>query len=280
MQLQFTAVHQIPMVGSDVCGFNNNTWVTLCTRWAALGAFQPFYRNHAAKPAKQQEFYLWPRVAASARKNIAIRYKLLDYIYTAFHDQTLTGLPHLSPLFYRWPKDTNTYGIELQYLLGDGLLISPVTDDESTSVTLYLPKEVFYDFYTGDKVQGTGSSITLDDVPYNHVPVHFIGGSIVPMRASSASTTTALRKKNFQITIAPDADGTASGKLYLDDGDSITQPSTSNIKFSYADGTFKMTGTYGYDAGVSIKSIILLGDSSQTFTVNIPLTQDFTKDLS
>ena len=55
--IEFATFFQLPTVGADVCGFNLNTTETLCARWAVLGAWYPFYRNHADITALQQEFY-------------------------------------------------------------------------------------------------------------------------------------------------------------------------------------------------------------------------------
>lgn len=80
------------------------------------------------------------------------------------------------------------------------------------------------------------------------------------MRVRSANTTTEVRKENFEVIIAPTANGTASGSLYLDDGDSLVQAMTSDIHFTYsANGVFSMTGSFNYDPGVVIESITVLG---------------------
>ncbi|KAL9118812.1 MAG: hypothetical protein Q9187_004633 [Circinaria calcarea] len=258
--ISFAALYQVPMVGADACGFAGNTTETLCARWATLGAFMPFYRNHASIDVIPHEFYRWPVVAAAARNAIKARYQLLDYIYTAFHQQSVDGTPLLNPMFFLYPQDVNTFGISLQYFYGSSLLISPVTNENVTDVTIYLPNDQFYDFFTYTPVRGKGTTVTLTGIDYTQIPVHIKGGSILPIRVSGANTTTALRMLDFNLIVAPGLDGKASGSLYLDDGISIIQPATSEIQFAYDGSTLSMTGTFDFNAGsVRITNAILLG---------------------
>jgi alpha-glucosidase len=228
-----------------------------------LGAFQPFYRNHAEISTIHQEFYIWPTVAAAAKKAIDTRYKLLDYIYTALHYQTTTGTPMINPLFFLYPTDANTFGIQEQWFYGDALLISPVTADYSDTVTYYLPKDTFYNYWTHALVQGEGRNVTQSNLTYTDIPVHIRGGSIIPERANSANTTKALRQQDFAILVAPGANGEATGRLYLDEGERVEQPDASEIAFSFKDGKFSATGQFKYRGAsgesVTVARVTVLG---------------------
>jgi alpha-glucosidase len=93
--------------------------------------------------------------------------------------------------------------------------------------------------------------------------VHIRGGSIIPLRTKSANTTTALRKLDFELLVAPDKEGRANGELYLDDGDSLVQQATSEIEFWFDGATniLENNGTFGYNAGVRIGNLTVLGES-------------------
>ena len=279
--IAFAGIYQVPMVGSDVCGYAGNTTEELCARWAMLGAFYPFYRNHDANGVIDQEFYLWPTVTQAAQVAIKARYQLLDYIYTALYQQSVDGTPLLNPMFFLYPKDSNTFALDLQYFYGSSILVAPVVDEGSTSVSIYFPDDQFYDFFTYEPLRGTGSYQTISDVSLIQIPVYIKGGSILPLRSDVANTTTALRELNFNLIVAPGVDGKASGSLYLDDGVSIDQPATSMIQFAYDGSTLSMSGTFGYDAGnVSIAEVVLLGGPTPTnTTANKPLTGPFSLTL-
>ncbi|KAK0210069.1 alpha-glucosidase [Desarmillaria ectypa] len=257
--LGMASVYQIPMVGSDICGFGGNTTEKLCARWAMLGGFYPFMRNHNSDTSISQEFYVWPTVAEAAKNVLDMRYRLMDYIYTAFHTASLDGTPVLQPLWFQYPADKATYPIDLQFFYGDSILVSPVTDEDSMSVNVYLPDDTFYNFTSLAPIKGTGQQVTLTDVGFTDIPVFIKGGSILPLRVQSTMTTTELREKDFEFVVAPHADGTAAGKLYLDDGKSIEQAATTEVTMSFANSKLNISGKYGYDTNAKVARVRVLG---------------------
>ncbi|OLY80206.1 Alpha-glucosidase [Smittium mucronatum] len=246
----------IPFVGSDICGFFSNTTEQLCNRWVELGAFYPFSRVHNAKGNIPQELYRWDSVAESARIAYNIRYQLLPYYYTNFYTASTIGSPVARPLTFEFPADTNLFNNDLQFMVGESILISPVLFENATSVDAYFPgSTIWYDWYTHSGFYGQSKNVTLD-APLNHINVHIRGGSIIPTQ-DPAMTVEATIASNFTLIIALDDDSTASGSLYLDDGISVVG-SSSLINFSTDGESLVLDGSFGYHVDNYITKVIMM----------------------
>ncbi|XP_048758029.2 lysosomal alpha-glucosidase-like isoform X2 [Ostrea edulis] len=210
----------ISMIGADICGFHDDTTEQLCQRWQQLGAFYPFSRNHNDLGKKDQD----PAVFSETMKNssrtaLTIRYALLPYLYTLFHKSNAMGNTVVRPLFFEFPQDTNTYSIEDQFLWGSDLMITPVLTQDTTKLETYFPACTWYDYYTGQRILGKGTKISMD-APMDRINLFVRGGSILPMKAA-AMTTTESRKNNFRLLVALNETGYANGGLFWDDGETI-----------------------------------------------------------
>jgi alpha-glucosidase len=71
---------------------------------------------------------------------------------------------------------------------------------------------------------------TTIPAPLGHIPVYVRGGSILPLQ-QAALTTRDARNSPWDILVALAKDGSATGKLYLDDGISVTPDATLHAEF-------------------------------------------------
>lgn len=193
----------------------------------------------------------------------------MDYLYTAIHQASVDGTPVLNPLFYKYPKDANTYPIDLQFFFGPSVLVSPVTQENATSVDIYLPKDTFYDFETLAPIQGTGGNITLSNVSFTEIPVYIRSGAVLPLRLNGTMTTTELRKTDFEFVVAPTSSGQASGSLYMDDGVSISQKATTEVSMTFSHKKLAVQGSFRYHTGVNVARVRFAGVTSAPKGVTI-----------
>ncbi|XP_077518779.1 lysosomal alpha-glucosidase-like [Amblyomma americanum] len=212
----------IPLTGTDVCGFFQNTTEELCARWFELGAFYPFSRSHNMMGSVDQDPYsMGPAVVAVAKNALEARYTLLPYLYTLFYRSHVYGDTVARPLFMEFPDDPNTYDIDQQFLWGSSLLFNPVLYENETSVRAYIPRGVWYDMNAdGSVYREPKGSYGLLAAPQRDIRVLVRGGSIIPCQVPG-QTTEISRRNPLLLVVAPDDKGTAQGELFWDDGDSI-----------------------------------------------------------
>ena len=127
--------------GADLGGFGCDTTEDLLLRWIAFGIFTPLMRNHSAMGTRQQELYSYP-MWETFRDLISIRYMLLPYLYSEFVKCLLDDRMLFRPLAFDYRTDKRAREIEDQLLLGEGLMLAPVTEQNRTWRYVYLPEEM------------------------------------------------------------------------------------------------------------------------------------------
>jgi alpha-D-xyloside xylohydrolase len=270
-------VYGIPMIGADICGFAGPTSEELCGRWHQLGAFYPFSRNHNNLESPPQEPYMWSSVAAITRKFVGLRYQLLPYFYSAGYESSVNGVPIARALFFEFPEDANCRSgpaLDRQFLIGSGLLVTPVLDQGATSVQGYLPAGTWYNIFDGSRTVSKGETFTWS-AKFDEMPVHIRGGTIIPMHQAGTMTTAEARETPFDIVVALPAgtDAKASGNLFLDDGEEINVGERATVvEFAASAGSFTSKTTMNKYADAStkkVKTVVVWGVSSEPKSVSV-----------
>jgi alpha-D-xyloside xylohydrolase len=199
-----------------------------------------------------QELYRWPSVTSAARASLGLRYRLLPYLYTLTFQAHQTGAPIARPLFMEFPEDPRARATDEQFLLGPGLLVSPVLSPGVTVVEAYFPRGTWYSLVDAPwVVSGKGQTEVLPAPWDSPTPVHIRGGHIVPMQQRGL-TTAAARRTPFSIVVAlPDASVL---------GDANTEESCSKLAgetMLLGEGGLLETGTLG---GVQPKFVCAAGE--------------------
>jgi len=255
-------VSGIPYWTSDIGGYhfhwNPPDWSKpefreLFTRWFQFGTFSPIFRIHG-KGERALFSDNWDDKTKSILLHFDnLRYRLLPYIYSLAGKVTTDNYTIMRSLAFDFRNDTSVYNIQNQYMFGPAFLVNPVTEqlytDGSSAAkektrTLYLPKTKWYNFWTGETLNG-GKTITVP-APINSMPLYVKAGSIIPMGPLMEYAT---EKPNdtIELRIYPGANGEFT--FYEDENDNYNyeknQYSTFTIKWNDKNRKLTISDTKG-----------------------------------
>ena len=155
------------------------------------------------------------------RDAIALRYRLLPYIYSAFVRASETGEPVQRPLVFDHQYDAAVRDLDDQYLFGRDLLVAPVVAAGVTARQVYLPAGDWYDWHTGARLSGPG--FVIADTPMDRIPLFARGGAVIPMWPEAPPSTDGYHPSVIELHVfVPGADGAWTSLLQEDDGVTTT----------------------------------------------------------
>lgn len=163
-----------------------------------------------------------------------------------------------------YPDDPSLASADRQFFLGPTILVTPVLDQGATTVNGVFPgngvDECYYDWYTQAPVSSSLTGNVTIDAPLGHIPVYIRGGAILPTQPMALTTRDA-RKLPWSVLVALGLDGSASGYLYLDDGESVNPDAIKEVDLSIGhNGKSLVASVSGtFEDGIPLANVTVMG---------------------
>ncbi len=202
-------------------GVRDPAYRELYIRWFQFGAMLPVFRSHGTDTPREP----WAFGDEDSpeyrclREIIALRYRLLPYLYSAAARTCRDSLPMIRAMLAVFGNDPRLRGLSQQYMLGDALLVRPVTRslrDGGDRTSVILPPGGWYDLFT-EKYYPGGTEQLLE-TPLDRFPVLVRAGSVLPLSAGACSAAE-LNSPADELVVFSGADGCLD--LYDDAGDGM-----------------------------------------------------------
>jgi len=196
------AVCGIPWWTTDIGGFyggdpQDPSFRELLVRWFQFGVFCPIFRLHGFRLPNPPNPHSCPPEELTGGPNevwsfgeevyeilkelLFLRERLKPYIIEEMCKAHEEGIPLMRPLFFDFPEDCETYGVEDEYMFGPQLLVAPVVEEGARQRKVYLPKGAQWsDAYNGTTYQG-GQWIEVE-APLSRIPLFLRDGAELPIK--------------------------------------------------------------------------------------------------
>ncbi len=208
--------------------------------------FSPMAKLNAwASGTKPWDF---PEVTDAVREVIELRMRLLPYLYSAFADYHLRGIPPVRAMLLedgvvnaeaeviagKLDSETNPYAMGTvieksdQFMFGPSILVAPFYGKQATEREVHLPAGNWYDFYTG-AFAGNNTCIQVSaGALQDRTPLFVREGAVIPMlNHTPRQTRDAI---NGDLSLRHYGKQAGSFDLYEDDA----------ISYDYQKGNFRI----------------------------------------
>jgi len=178
----------VAYAGYDTGGFVGEASSRLFARWISIASLSPFFRVHSMINTRDSEPWSYgEEVEQISRNYIRLRYQLLPYIYSVFHEASQTGKPvqrslALDYTHNKWVFDGQ---YQHQYLFGPNILVAPV-ESYKEIIKVFLPDGEWAYLHSGKKY--AGNQEIMIECPVHKLPVFIKAGTIIPMQKAVMNT--------------------------------------------------------------------------------------------
>ncbi|HTB83606.1 MAG TPA: TIM-barrel domain-containing protein, partial [Candidatus Sulfotelmatobacter sp.] len=186
------------------------------------------------------------QVTDGIRKLLQLRMSFVPYLYSAFNDYHLKGIPPIRALVLDWPDDPGVREIDDQYMFGPSVMVAPLFAGQATR-PVYLPPGDWYDFWTHQKYSG-GQTIQATN-SQEQIPLYVKAGTLLPL-AQSVEHITA--DTVFDLTVHSFGPQPADFTLYEDDGisNAFVNGKQNQIRLHWEDSGSSASRAGGYSGPV------------------------------
>jgi len=161
----------------DIGGFEQTASADVYKRWAAFGLLSSHSRLHGSSSYRVPWNYDEEAVNVLS-KFTKLKCSLMPYLFRAAIQAHENGTPMLRAMLLEFPDDPTCAHLDLQYMLGDALLVAPIFSHDG-SVTYYVPQGRWTNLLNGEQVEGPGWKRETHD--FMSLPLLVRPNSVIPM---------------------------------------------------------------------------------------------------
>lgn len=160
----------------DISGFESTATPDIYKRWVAFGMLSTHSRLHGSSSYRVP--WLFGEEAVEVlRFFVELKGHLMPYIYSQAVVCGESGVPVMRPMFMEFCQDTACQTLDLQYMLGDSLLVAPVFSEDG-SAAWYLPEGRWSHLLSGEVLEG--GRFFRDTFDYFSLPLFVRENTILP----------------------------------------------------------------------------------------------------